>query len=109
MSDVHICGKLNKEQSEEIAQLLHEFADVMTDKPGCTNLVEHDIKLTSNNPVRLKPYPLPYSMTETVNREVDDMLHLDIIESSDSAYSSPIVLVKKREKNNSVLHRLPSN
>ncbi len=36
LSDVHICGKLNKEQSEEIAQLLHEFADVMTDKPGCT-------------------------------------------------------------------------
>ena len=41
---------------------------------------EHDIKLTTDTPVRVKQYPLPYSMMEAVGDEVRNMLELKLIE-----------------------------
>ena len=56
---------------------------------------DHNISLMTDVPVRLKPYPLPFSMKEVVEKEVQNMLDMGVIEKSTSAYSSPIVLVKK--------------
>ncbi|VDI03484.1 Hypothetical predicted protein [Mytilus galloprovincialis] len=68
--------------------------------PGRTNVLQHDIKLTSDDPVRFKPYPIPYAMLDPVNKEVDKMIEMDIIERSDSPYSSPFVIVKKKDQSN---------
>lgn len=43
---------------------------------------------------------IPYSMEETVNKEVSDMLNMNIIESSDSPYCSPVVIVPKKDGTN---------
>ena len=64
--DVNCSTDLKSEQQTEIKEILREFPDVFTDLPGHTNLVECDIKLTSTEPVKVKQYPMPYSMTEEV-------------------------------------------
>jgi hypothetical protein len=95
LTDVDINPELSETQKEEVKQLLQEFSDVFTDIPNYTDLGEHQIKLTSQDPVYQKLYPLPFALRETLSKEIDDMLKLNVIEPSTSAYASPVVMVKK--------------
>lgn len=79
---------------------MSEYTDVFTDDPGRTNLVKHGIKLLSKEHIRSKGYPLPFKRTDTLDKEIEEMLNLRVIEPSISPYSSPILLIPK--KNNSV-------
>ena len=99
-SDVKIGTNLDLEQTNEVKRLLANFQSVLTDFPGKTNLDEHCILLTTTEPIRSKPYPLPYALKETVDSEIQDMLKMGIIESSNSPYASPIVLIKKKDGTN---------
>ena len=40
-------------------------------------------------------YPTPYKMQAVVDQEIDNMLAMGVIERSEAAYASPLVLVKK--------------
>ena len=55
-----------------------------------------EIPLTSDVPIRRKMYNLPFSSKEVVEKEIQVMLDLEIIEPSKSPYSSPVVLVRKK-------------
>jgi len=81
-------------------KLLHEFEDIFCDLPGKTDAIEHRIVLTDGNPIRCKPYPVPYALKSTIIEEVKDMERLGVIEKSDSPYSSPILIVKKKDGSN---------
>ena len=96
--DVSISQSLSPNQREQVTDLLDEFKGIFTDIPGTTDLVEHKIVLSDDKPVHVKPYPMPYTMQDVTKKEIDEMLRLGIIEYSDSAYSAPIVMVKKRDK-----------
>ena len=50
--DCHISDTLTEEQRSKVTALVSEFSDVLSDKPGLTNLVKHDITLTSSEPIR---------------------------------------------------------
>ena len=54
------------------------------------------------DPVHSKPYPIPHAMQEVVEKELETMLSLGIIEPSTSAYASPIVIVRKPDGTNRV-------
>ena len=97
-NDVQISGDLNNTKKLEVSELLMEFQDVFTDKPGLTNLITHEIKTTTETPVHLKPYPLPYAMENIVSDEIDKMLKKDVIEPYESSFSSPIVMVHKKDE-----------
>ena len=99
-SHIDVNPDLDENQLLQVKELLFSFPEVFTDSPGCTDLLEHDIKLSSETPVRMKPYPIPYSMLDTVNAEVSKMLDLGVIEASTSPYASPIVIVKKKDNTN---------
>jgi len=47
--------------------------------------------------VRCKVYPTPYKMQEIVDKEVDDLLEMGVIERPKAPYASPLVLVKKAD------------
>jgi hypothetical protein len=101
-ADVQVSETLNRQQKEDVRRLLYEFQDVLTDVPGYTNLIEHDIIMTTDTPVRVKQYPLPLHMTEAIKSEVQEMVRLKVIEPSSSAYSSPVIIVKKKDGKNRV-------
>lgn len=84
-------------QVQQVQSLLWKYTDIMTDVPGHTNVLEHDIKLTSKDPVKQKPYPIPYAMVGEVEKEIDKMLKLNVIEESNSPYSTPFMIVKKKK------------
>ena len=96
-TDADVCPSLSEVEKNQIKSLLQEYSDILSDKPGVTNLSEHKIILTTNEPVRVKPYPLPYNVRKEVEKEVQQMLELNVIEPSESPYSSPLHLVKKKD------------
>ena len=98
--DEQMNSELDEGQTNQVKRLLCNFREVLTDLPGQTSLAQHGIKTTTTDPIRNKPYPLPYALRETINQEVQDMLQMGIIERSESPYTSPIVLVKKRDGTN---------
>ena len=53
---------LSETQKWQVQRLIEEFQDIFTDKPRITNLGEHEMKLTVEDPIRSKPYTLPYAM-----------------------------------------------
>ena len=70
--------------------------------PGETDVIQHQIRLTDDTPIRCKPYPLPYAMREELRNEVDTMLEMGVVRPSTSPYASPIVMVKKKDGSNRV-------
>ena len=52
---------------------------MFSDLPGKTNVIQHRIKLTEEEPVRSGAYPLPYAVRETLKGEISEMLKLEII------------------------------
>jgi hypothetical protein len=102
VDDIVINPDLSEEQKTQVKQLIAEFAEIFTDVPKITNLIEHRIRLTQQEPVRCKMYPLPYKLQETIDKELKDMLSMQTIEKSEAAYSSPLVIVKKPDGTNRV-------
>jgi len=100
IKDVHIASTLTEDQGSEINTVLEQFRDILTDLPGRTTLAEHKITLTTNEPIRVKQYPLPYNTKQDIQKEVEVMLSLDVIEPSESPYSSPVVIVRKKDGTN---------
>ena len=88
---------LSDEQSGELREMLKEFADVMQDEPGRTNLIEHRIEVNGARPVRQAPYRIPYAYRELVQEEMKEMEEKGVIEKSSSEWASPIVLVGKKD------------
>ena len=93
--DIVINPNLGEQQKRDLSKLLVEFKDIFSDFPGYTKLVEHKIDLISSEPVRPKPYPIPYHMQGTVDSEIESMLKMQVIKPCNSLYASRIVLVKK--------------
>ncbi len=60
-----------------------------------TDVVKHYIKTGDHRPTKDPPRRVPIKQREIEKKEVNDMLSDDIIEPSDSAWSSSVVLVKK--------------
>ena len=88
---------LSGAQQADVAKLQRQFADVFSPLPGRTRLIEHHIVTPPGVTVRTRPYRLPAHKLEVVNRELEAMLDLGVVEESHSAWCSPIVLVGKRD------------
>jgi hypothetical protein len=89
---------LKPSQSQELVKVFSEFADRLTTNPGTFNGdIMLNINLTTDIPVRKRAYDLPFSSKLTVEKEVKTMLDMGVIEKSKSAYSSPVVLVQKKD------------
>jgi hypothetical protein len=97
VEDVKINPDLTEDQKRQIRTILHEYFEIFTDVPKMTHLAEHKVNLTQQEPVRCKGYPIPYQLEAVINKELDDMLAMGIIERSDAAYASPMVLVRKSD------------
>ena len=99
-TQVNINPALSQEEQNQVRSLVQEFSSTFSEKTGRTTLMEHDIKLTTDTPVRVKQYPLPYRMMQAVNDEVRSMIELGVIERSESPYCSPVIRVKKKDNTN---------
>ena len=95
--DIDINESLTAAQKSQMEEMLGGYKDVFTELPGQTNLVQHKIPVTDETPVRSRPYPVPYSFREALQKEVDEMLKMGIVEKAETPYASPVVMVNKKD------------
>ncbi|XP_068237395.1 uncharacterized protein [Palaemon carinicauda] len=98
INTVHV-NKVAVINTDEDDYLKIETVDTNQNKPGKTSLQEHNIKIKTTEPFVRKYYPIPAHLTKDFDDEVQSLLDLGIIEQSSSNYSSPALLVKKKEGN----------
>ena len=84
-------------QRKELAEVITQYREVFPDVPSKTNLIEHDVDVGDSAPIKQHPYRVSPMKKELLDTEVQYMLKNDIIEESQSNWSSPCILVAKHD------------
>ena len=93
-------SELSKEEYEKAEQLLQAYSDIFSASShdiGQTDIIHHHINTSAETPVRQRAYRTSPAMRVEIQKQVDDLLQRGIIEESYSPWSSPIVMVKKKD------------
>lgn len=84
----------------DIQKLLHKYQVVFSTPQGLPPPRPHDHHIhlrQSANPINIKPYRYPHYQKEAMTILISEMLRDEIIRPSTSPYSSPVLLVKKKD------------
>ncbi|WVZ55602.1 hypothetical protein U9M48_006242 [Paspalum notatum var. saurae] len=84
----------------EISSLLHEFAPLFAPVSGLPQqrACDHVIPLVQGaQPVSVRPYRYPPALKDEIESQVHDLLDKGLIQPSSSPFSSPMLLVKKKD------------
>ncbi|KAI5614553.1 hypothetical protein C0J50_11136, partial [Silurus asotus] len=90
-------GHLEALKQAELQTLFGRYPALFRQRPGRTNLVHHKIRLTNTTPSRQRPYRVPERLVAPLKAEVRTMLEMGVIETSSSEWSSPVVIVPKKD------------
>lgn len=91
-----IDSSLTSGDREHVQSLLYKYSDVFDEKLGHTTSVTHKINTGHAAPIKQAPRRLPYVHREEAKRQIDEMLDQGVIRPSTSAWSSPVILIKKK-------------
>lgn len=84
-----------EEQRVELVNLLEEFRNIFSLKPGLNLLYTCRFTVTDEVPFKVRPYPVPFARRPAVEAELKRMYEWGVIERSTSAYCNPIICVGK--------------
>ena len=94
--------KLTPQQRQEMRELLLEYHDVLafsSDELGHCKISPMKIRVDESKGISTaRPYRYPPQKLEIINSQIQQLLHNGVIEPSESAWRSPIVLVQKKDK-----------
>lgn len=102
-----LCEHLNPTQTDALLALLMKHKtcfDVCSEGLGQTTVTAHRIDTDGSRVIRRRPYRVSASERKLIEEQVNDMLARNVIRPSTSAWSSPVVLVKKKGWLGTVLH-----
>lgn len=91
---------LNPQEEQSAKNLLVKYQEVFVRDEGdlgCTSLIEHQIPLSDDIPVWQHYRRISPSQYEAVKSHIKQLLGSQVIRESCSPYSSPIVLVQKKD------------
>jgi RNase H-like domain found in reverse transcriptase/Reverse transcriptase (RNA-dependent DNA polymerase)/Integrase zinc binding domain/Integrase core domain len=89
---------LEPEEREELKTLILEYKHLFPDVPSRTDKIFHDVVVEDCTPIKQHPYRLHSEKQKYLQKEVEYLLENDLIEKSQSDWSSPCILVPKPDK-----------
>ena len=92
--------QLTEDESVALADLLHQYKDVFSlseQDLARTNLIGHQIDTGNARSIKQKPRRTSPSKHAEIERQVEDLLQRGVVEKSNSPWSSPVVLVTKKD------------
>ena len=91
--------ELQGEDAQKVLNVVNDYKNLVVKNMrqiGCTNLAEMSINLTDSTPINRLPYRVSYPERKQIQSMVQDLKEAGMIEDSDSPFSSPVFLVKKK-------------
>jgi hypothetical protein len=92
--------ELSDREREVVLDMLKSCKSVLStgdNDVGLAAVTEHKIKLYDNTPIYQRPRRCANPVADEIDRQCDELNVLDIIEPSQSPWSSPIVPVRKKD------------
>ncbi len=87
------CAKVNE---GDLGNLLREFSDVLSGKPGNCGLAKVNIEVMEDvTPIAQNPYRIPNKVKDGVQEEIKTLLQEGIIKESSAPWASPLVPIVK--------------
>ena len=92
---------LDKKGKEKFLTNVEQFTDVFSlrDEIGTCPFVEVHLKLKDETPFFVRLYPMREEQKKVIQKVMDKLEHLSIIQKGLTSYSSPVVLVKWKNQN----------
>lgn len=90
-------NNLDEAKKRNIIHLLEEFPTIFGDVPTQTHVLMHDIKVTTEIPLKSHPYRVNQTKREIMKKEVDYLSKHGFAIPSKSPWSSPCLLVTKAD------------
>ena len=97
-SSIVLTENLSEQEKEIVRKMLLNVREALSkgdDDIGLAVVEPHRIELTRNTPIWQKARNFSQPVNEEIQRQCDELLSVDIIELSKSAFSSPVVPVRK--------------
>lgn len=91
-------SSLTPTENKSLLEIIKKFESISFEKKGLgkTHLVKHKI-VTTGPPIKQRYYPLSPARQKQLEAEVDEMLKLGVIRPSRSPWSSPVLIVTKKD------------
>ena len=93
-------GDLTQDQFQQLEQLICDNVDVFAlddSELGCTSFVQHRIDTGDQPPIKQPIWRVPFVYRNKIAEMVEDMEKQGVIKPSASPWSSPVVLVPKKD------------
>lgn len=87
---------MNEIQREHLEGLLNSYESVFNNKNTRANVYEHNIVVNEGENFVRKTYPIPIHYQQQIDYEIIKMINKGVIETADSVFLDPMVVVKKR-------------
>lgn len=85
------------QQRARADEIIKSFQEISSEKRlGRTNKIALIIDTGDARPFKIRQYPFSPYMLDILNKELDSMLELDVVEPSHSSWNSPVLLVRKK-------------
>ena len=91
---------LSEAENSQLLQLLSSYPDIFATSTldlGRKSIIKHKIDIGDANPIKQAPYRVSQSQKAEIDQHISNMLEQDVIQVSTSPWSSPVVLVKKKD------------
>ena len=87
--------ELSDAQKLQLDIIIAKYTEMSNLPLGRTHVMKFNIDTGDTIPIKQRPYPMSPAMLKILYQELDQMLADDVIEPSNSPWSSPVLLVKK--------------
>ena len=91
---------LSPAENSQLYDLLESYSDVFAKSSldlGRTSLIQHEIDTGDARPIKQAPYRVSQAQRQEIDTHITNKLDQNIIDVSASPWSSPVVLVKKKD------------
>lgn len=90
-------SSLIEAERQSFENLLKQYRDLFSEKPGCARGYEHRIILTTKNPIIKHTYLVSFQFCDATAKTIERMLESGVIERTASSYCNPLRIVKKED------------
>ena len=93
-------AELTLEQTTDLDRVLREYEGGFEEPKQLppSRAIDHKIPIKAGvDHINVRPYRYPYLLKSEIEKQVEEMMKSGIIRPSNSPYSSPVILVKKKD------------